>query len=190
MILAMTIQLETEYKKNSVEIDEGLFEKIASGDMDAFATLYHLTDKAIFGFALSILKNKYDAEDVMQDTYLKVKKYAGFYQKQGKPMAWILTITKNLSLSKLKHVSNSHLDVAEQFGLAAEGDDYEKLENLMVLETLLSKLNDEERKVVVLHAQTGLKHKEIAELLDMSLSTVLSKYARAIKKMSKSLKDM
>ena len=52
-----------------------------------------------------------------------------------------------------------------------------------------SLLSDEERQIVVLYAMTGLKHREIADLLDLKLTTVLSKYSRAIKKLRSALKE-
>ena len=59
----------------------------------------------------------------------------------------------------------------------------------MTLEALLSALGDEERQIVTLHALTGLKHREIAELLGLPLATVLSKYSRALKKLQLAWKE-
>ncbi len=57
----------------------------------------------------------------------------------------------------------------------------------MVIETAFKVLVDEERQILMLHAVSGLKHREIATVMDMSLNTVLSKYHRAIKKMRSEL---
>ena len=56
-------------------------------------------------------------------------------------------------------------------------------EDREVLQQALASLGDVERQVVLLHAVTGLKHREIAALLEMPLATVLSKYHRALKKL-------
>lgn len=50
-------------------------------------------------------------------------------------------------------------------------------------------LSDQERQVVLLHAVTGLKHREIAALLELPLPTVLSKYSRALKKLRLAMKE-
>ena len=55
----------------------------------------------------------------------------------------------------------------------------------MMLREALDILAFEDRQIVVLHALTGMKHREIAELLDMPVGTVLSKYNRALRKMRK-----
>ena len=51
------------------------------------------------------------------------------------------------------------------------------------MQQALATLGEEERRIILLHAVTGLKHREIAALLELPLSTVLSKYNRALKKM-------
>jgi RNA polymerase sigma-70 factor (ECF subfamily) len=60
-------------------------------------------------------------------------------------------------------------------------------EDRHLLQIAMAALTDEERRVVLLHAVTGLKHREIAALLELPLATVLSKYHRAIKKLKKQL---
>ena len=183
--LLCALDNEIAYTKKRIDLDENLIFKISQGDTQALKELYHLTDTAIFGFALSILKNTHDAEDVMQDAYIKINQHAKNYSPQGKPMAWILTIVKNLALMKLRHSSNHTVSIDEQFNLDAGSDISVTTENKLILETLLNALTHEERTIVVLHAQTGMKHREIAQILDLPLATVLSKYSRAITKMKK-----
>ena len=60
-------------------------------------------------------------------------------------------------------------------------------EDREVLQALLQRLEPQERQIVVLHAVAGLKHREVAQLLEMPLSTVLGKYSRSLKKLKKSL---
>ena len=57
-----------------------------------------------------------------------------------------------------------------------------------VLQEALARLSGEERRIVLLHAVTGLKHREIAQLLELPLSTVLSKYHRGLKKLKSLMK--
>ena len=62
-------------------------------------------------------------------------------------------------------------------------------EDRLTLESLLTVLSDQERQIVVLHALTGLKHRETAALLELPLPTVLSKYSRALNKLRAALKE-
>ena len=87
-------------------IGEELFPRIGRGDAAAFEELYRLTEKTIYAYALSVLKHPSDAQDVMMETYLKIRESAHLYRPMGKPLAWMLTIARNLALMKLRAVSH------------------------------------------------------------------------------------
>lgn len=163
--------------------------QIADGHRDGMALLYEQTHAAVYGFALSILRNAQDAEDVQHDTYIQIWKAAGSYQPSGKPMAWIYTITRNLARMRLREqgrtVTVSPEDWHTMFADTPTVDHHDR----MVLVSLLELLSDEERQIVMLHAMTGLKHREIADLMELKLATVLSKYNRAIKKLRHAWKE-
>lgn len=167
----------------AITIREDLIVRIAHNDMAALETLYHLSSHAVYGFVLSILKNQYDAEDILQDTYIKIKTGAHLYQPQGKPFAWILTIAKNLAYMKLRkesiYTSSDYAELENTLDFST----IENHEDKLILEAAFSILNDQERQIIILHANTGMKHKEIAILLNLPLSTILSKYHRGLKKL-------
>ena len=187
MILFLSLQ-EGE-NRNAIDIPEHLFAKIAQGERDAFEELYHLTDSAVYAYALSILKNEQSAKDVMQDTYLKIRSAAHLYRPMGKPMAWIFTIVRNLSLMKLRQQKRSGEVDGETVENMLTFSHIEDHEDRLVLRTVLNLLSEEERQIVVLHAVSGMKHNEIAQMLGLGLSTVLSKYNRALKKLKKHLTE-
>ena len=154
----------------------------AENDAEAFARLYRETAKAVYAYALSLLKNRQDAEDVLHDCYVSIYHAAEGYQSQGRPMAWIMTIAKNLCYQTLRQRSRSG---------EATGEDWERLlakstlsaDDRLMVRACMEQLRDDERKVLLLHAVAGFRHREIAEFLDLPLSTVLSKYTRASKKL-------
>lgn len=170
-------------KKMVPEIEEYIL-KIAEEDKKSLAMLYEETKTAVYGFALSILKNSMDAEDIMQEVYLKIYENADKYEKQGKPLAWILTITKNLSYLKIKNNKKVEVNIKE-----IEDVDQKEIidENKMILNLAFKCLTDEERNIIILHSNSGFKHREISKILEMPLSTVLSKYNRAMKKLKKEI---
>lgn len=176
-------------KIKPIHIDEGLFEKIAKGDRNAFEELYRSTDKAVFSFILSILKNMHDSEDVMQDTYIKIRAAAHLYKPQGKPLAWIFTIARNLSLMKMRTNKRTSFSNYEDLENKLDFSTCIDQDNRLVLETAFRILDDQERKIIIMHAVTGMKHREIANILEIPLSTVLSKYTRSLKKLKKQLTD-
>ena len=170
---------------------EEILKRVSEGEKRALEELYHETRAAIYGFSLSITKNPSDSEDVLQEAYLKIWVNAKNYSAKGTPMAWILTITKNLSLMKLRE-KKKYQDLEPQEWDVSFYIDSETgmIEDRHLLEAALNILNEEERQIILLHAVSGLKHREIAELLDMALATVLSKYHRGLKKLRKYLEGV
>ena len=163
--------------------------QMRAGDKNALADLYGQTKTAVYGFALSILKNPADAEDVLQETYIKLWTACDTYESQGKPMAFLLTIAKNLCMQKYRDRSKT-LDISEdEWGKFYADNTSLTSDDRLAIDTAMKHLSDEERQIVVLHATGGLKHQEIATLLKLPLSTVLSKYHRAKQKLRILLKE-
>ena len=172
MIFCMTV---AEPDPDADAALEDCIARIAGGDKDALADLYSRTRPAVYGFALSIVKNAHDAEDILHDACLQVWNAAGGYRRQGKPMAWVLTITRNLAISRLREHGRTEPLVQEDW--------QDRLADNPAV------TSDEERQIVTLHALTGLRHREIAALLGLPLPTVLSKYSRALKKLQLAWKE-
>ena len=158
-----------------------LLGRVAQCDTDALAALYRQTKASVFGYALSLLKNPYDAEDVLHDCFVSIYSAAEGYVSSRKPMAWILTITRNLCLQKLR--SSRACDVPlEELELYLRERAALTLEDRALIEYCLAALSDSEREILLLHAVSGFKHREIADMLALPLATVLSKYSRSLKK--------
>jgi len=160
---------------------------IARGERAALEKLYRQASAAVYAYALSILKNSSAAEDVMQDTFVSIAQNAASYASQGKPMAWVMTIARNTAYMKLQKSENKNLSLEDYTETDSGRDDYSASDRKIMLRTALSALNSEERQIVSLHAVAGLKHREIAEMTGIPLSTVLTKYKRALEKMKKVL---
>ncbi len=162
---------------------------LKDGDRDALSELYRLASASVYSYALSVLRSKHDAEDVLHDCFVNIFTSAGAYTPRGKPFAWIITIAKNLCLMKLRE--------RKRFASGAEADDDRDMafaeesgiapEDRLMIRRCLKLLSEEEHRIVVLHAVAGFKHREIAEITGIPLMTVISKYRRAIQKLRQSL---
>lgn len=184
MILFCVIPDEqNETVRLSATIEEEWISRIAEGDMKALEKLYYTSYQAVYAFLLSLLKNKQDAEDILQETFINIKNGAHLYKKAGKPLAWIFTIAKNLAYMKIRketaHEVTSFDTLEDGIGFSS----VENYEDRLALQGAFSVLSDEERHIILLHANTGMRHREIASLLNLPLSTVLSKYRRGLKKL-------
>lgn len=158
--------------------------RIATGDDEAFEELYYETYQSVYAFLMSLTKDPDDAQDLMQDTYIKIRGSCHLYKDQGMPMAWILRIAKNLFLMKLRKESNRDNAIGELKILDETSfDNVKDADTRMYLNKLFTQVTEEERDIIILHVVGGLKNREIAETLGIPLGTVLSKYNRAIKKL-------
>lgn len=165
---------------------EDLIARLAQGETSAIRPIYDMTSSAIYAYALAMLKHSFDAEDVLHDCYLRLYASAGNYRPQGKPMAYLITITRNLCLDRLRERARHEELPEENWEWLLQTDSMP--DNLLTAEWLQI-LKEEDRQIVVLHAVTGLKHREIAQIMRLPLATVLSRYARAMKKLRKTITE-
>lgn len=187
MITVFTLTDEQLYTKN--ERVEDLILQIANGNKNAVGDLYELIKTDVYAFALSKLKNKADAEDVLHDTFVNVYKYARKYTPKGKPMSWIITIELNLIKRRFQLQSRTAVFDESLENTVSSGDFENQRINSAFLNELLKSLSESEREIISLYVVSGFKHREIASILDKPLSTILSKYNRAIKKLKIIIKE-
>ncbi|QMS85293.1 RNA polymerase sigma factor [Candidatus Xianfuyuplasma coldseepsis] len=180
--------MNSKYSKKDLKISDKLIQRVAQYDAIAFEELYEQASGAVFGLAMSILGNYDDASDVVQSTFISIYEHAKDYRPNKKAMAWIFTIARNHAYSILRQQKkHQHVNLDDVYDIGEEStveDDVYK-ENLVT--KLLHILNEDDRQIVVMHAMSNMKHKDIAKTLNLPLSTVLSKYRRALKKLQQHL---
>lgn len=182
------ILFQTFHEESHASRDEHLdscIRLIADGSRDGLETLYRETSTAVYAYALSILKDTHDAEDVLQECYLSIHASAPGYTSAGKPMAWIMTIAKNLCLMRLRQRQRMVELSPEDWNRQLEDNRQLDPDDRIVLAQCMSRLSEQERQIVTLHAVAGFKHREIAQFLHIPLATVLSKYHRSIQKLKR-----
>lgn len=187
MIFFMVAGGEPETYAQRLNIDEELIVQIGRDDRSAFEEFYTLTERALYSYVLAIVKNPYDTQDIVQDTYLKVRASAHLYKKQGKPMAWLFTIARNLAMDLFRQNSRFFSGEAYEMEDRMEYSYVTEMTDRLVLETAMNILTERERQILLLHLVGGIRHREIAANLGLPLSTVLSCYQRTLKKLKRYL---
>lgn len=162
--------------------------RLKSGDMSSFAPLYEATKKSIYINIFSLVKNESDAEDILQETYLKFLKNISSIDENANPLGYLFTTSRNLSLDFLK-AKNRYVPYEDFENI----EEYAYKENEELDEELLTRLqkylNTDEIQIVLLHAVDGFTHKEIAQMKNMPLGSVTWAYNNAIKKLKKGWED-
>ncbi len=167
------------------ELDR-LMQLFQQGDETAFEEIYNQTKKGLFSFILSICKNYHTAEDIMQNTYIRVRNSITSYQIGGNPLAWIFTIGRNLTINELNRQKR---EVFSDFSDGNIGGQYVLDDQLQspIFAKMAKVLSEDELQLVTLHLISGFKHREIAEMCNKPLGTVLWAYRNALNKVKKVL---
>ena len=190
MLIFEAVVYEAPVHQAGFQPDESLFPRIAAGEKEAFHTLYETCSSSVFAFALSLLRHRDDAEDAMHDTFLKIRSAAHLYKPQGKPMAWIFTITRNICLMMYRKKAHTAPMPEEPADAPLGLDQIANLEDRLTLEKAFTVLPEDTCRIIMLHAVSGMKFREIADVLNVPLSTVLSKHNRGIKRLRKELEGI
>ncbi|MFW6285137.1 MAG: RNA polymerase sigma factor [Bacillota bacterium] len=155
------------------------------GDESAFDVLYDATKTPVYYTILSIIKDESLAEDLMQDTYIKMIKDLENYTEKGTFTAWLKTIARNTALNAYKRRSKEIDYDIQEGGEFIFGHSEDTQEKRYEIEQLLKHLRDEEREIIIRHAIMDETHKSIAESMGKPLGTVLWTYRNAIKKLKR-----
>lgn len=161
---------------------DNYLQKLSNGEDSYLEKIYLLTKKDVYAYAMSILKNPEDSEDILQETYVRVFNSVYKYESQGKPMAWLLKITRNLCYMKIRSQKEKE-NIDEYIDVLKDNSAF-SIEDRIFLERLLKSLSVEELEILSMHVISGFKHKEIASYLDLPVNTVISKYNRMLKKLN------
>ncbi len=178
------------YERGRKMDNEKYLKDIANGDIDALGELYKSLKLPVYATALSITCDENLARDVLQETFVRVYDYIDTYKPNTRPKSWVTTIARNLSINLLKKRKREvqEVDMKKPIEKNNFNDSYEyDLTVKMDLFNLIFELDKIERQIIVYYHIVGLKHAEIAEILDSPPGTIRWKYREILKKLAKKL---
>lgn len=152
---------------------------LSKGDMESLSVIYDCMARMVFSLAYAITSNRYDAEDVLQDTMIKVVRYAGTYQSGTNARAWVLTIARNTATDIVR--KRRRIQPLEDITEMQAEDDTSLIEAL----DLLSALEDDEKEVVMLRLYAGFTNRDAAKILGATPDAAQKRYRRAVEKLKK-----
>ena len=175
-----------------MEEDKKLIEKYLNGDEKALEFLILKYLKPIYSFIFSYVQNQQDAEDLTQETFLKMWRNLRKFKKEKNFENWLFTIAKNTCFDFLRRKKRNLILNADNLEIIADFNPslLEKLEKESLFEKLkreIEKLPFKMRQVIDLHYNFGLNFREISEILEEPINTVKSRHKRAIAKLKKSI---
>jgi RNA polymerase sigma-70 factor (ECF subfamily) len=160
--------------------DAGLVEKVRAGELDAFETIYRRHSAAIFGLALRMLRNRADAEDLLQEIFLHAYDRLPSFEGRSAFGTWLYRLGVNRCLDHLRsrgareQTRNEPLDPAR-----TEGSAVVPASRGIELERAIVELPPSSRAAFLLHDVAGYDHKEVGEILGVAAGTSKSLVHRA-----------
>jgi len=165
---------------------DSLMLALQKGDEQAFEKIYKETSKGLFAFLLNYCKDYQLAEDMMQNSYIKLRTTISMYKAGSNAFAWLYTIAKNTTINEINR-RKKEMPIDMENGSEVFGSYTYEYEDTPVMRLMVKVLNEFEQQVVTLHVVSGFKHREIAEMIDKPLGTVLWAYNNAIAKLKKAM---
>ena len=168
-------------------IHQDIIDRCKSGEQKAQFQLYKLYYKAMYNTCLRIVNNTLEAEDIMQESFLKAFDKINYYKGEVSFGAWLKRIVINHSLDELRKRKMDLDSIEESVYDLKEDEKEENFEEIQVkveqIKEAINKLPDGYRIVLSLYLIEGYDHDEIGEILNISSSTSRSQCARAKKKL-------
>lgn len=180
--------------------DQELIKNYRSGDSDSLEHLTLRHQEKVTSYVLNVVKNRHLADDIVQDTFLKVINTirSGAYKEEGKFIQWVMRIAHNLMIDYFRR--------QKKFPIAEPGEGMDifstlplqdrSVEDAIIYEQILTDvkrmlkyLPEEQRRVVEMRLYEDLSFKEIAEITKVSINTALGRMRYALINLRKIAKE-
>ncbi len=188
-------------KTNAAPTDEVLIARFQEGDNYAFNLLVKRYKEPLLNFVYRFVGEREEAEDIVQETFLRLFKNKHYYREIAKFSTWIYTIAGNLAKTELRRrkrrklLSISHFMSGEKdYDIPDEDSNPERDTNTVITDRIIQraidKLSPKFKQVIVLRDVQGFSYEEIAEIVGIPLGTVKSRVNRARLKLQEDLKQL
>ncbi|TVR00495.1 MAG: sigma-70 family RNA polymerase sigma factor [Deltaproteobacteria bacterium] len=185
------------------ETDENLVKLARNGDDGAFQVLVRRYQRRVFHCCFGLVRNRDDAEDLVQETFVRVYRNLDRFEGSSSFYTWTYRIARNVSIDHLRRANRQRtVDFDDGVAVGDDADDTGLLARPLNINPaavagrreLVDKLNeaarslgDIHREVLMLREVEGLSYQEIADTLEISIGTVMSRLHHARKKMQRAL---
>lgn len=180
-------------ESKTIDLNQALILKCKKGDTKAQFEVYKLYSKAMYNTAHRILNNTAEAEDAMQDAFLKAFRCMEEFRFESTFGTWLRRITVNICLDLLRKRKVTFQEISDRQNYIVDEDTLEQPIPAEItvekIKKLVSELPDGYRTILTLHLFEGFDHEEIAEITGISYGTVRSQYCRARKKLLDEVKQ-
>ena len=165
-------------KIDKKELNE-LFLEVKLNNKKAFEELYNRYNKLVYGIAFSLLKNRQDAEDIVQIVFTKIYSIDKNKLPRNNEASWLYSVTKNEVINYLKS-KKDNIELDRIYELEDDNNEIDKIIDKDKYNRLINKLNKEEREIVSLKILSNLSFEEIGKVLNVPTGTIKWRYYKSV----------
>lgn len=167
--------------------DNQLMRRLSRGETDAIKTLFERYHVQLYNYFLRTSGRKNLSEDLVQDVFFRLLKYAHTFRGDGKFFNWLFQIARNVLVDYYKSAGRNQTVEIEQAYELTDGDNpgdlAEQQQEVRLLQAALQKLAPEKREVLVLSRFQNMKYEQVAALMNCQVGTIKARVFRAIKEL-------
>lgn len=157
--------------------------------MDSYDFFYKEYYSLIYGIVFSILKNKENTEDVVQEIFIKIYNLDKTKLPEKGTLSWIYTVSKNETFNYLRR-KKQEVNIDDIYELQEESSEIEEIIDIHTYNKIISGLTEKEKEIVSLKILSNLTFKKIGQMLQMPTATVQWKYYKAVNSLKISLGNL
>ena len=181
--------------KTNLIVNKETIEKLKNGDMVAFDTIYRKYSPKLFGFIWKIIKVELDAEEIMQEVFMKIWEMRGKIETYTSFDSFLYTIAynKSINLIRKKISEQKYIDFLKSLPELSEPaaiDDLQFSELNEQINSLIQKLPPRQKEVFLLSREKELTYNEIASQLNISKNTVENHMVKALRYLRNNINDV
>ena len=166
-----------------------IFKEFKENDMSSYDFFYKEYYSLIYGIVFSILKNKENSEDVVQNVLIKIFSLDKSKFPDRGSLSWLYTVSKNEALNYLRK-NKQFVNIEEIYEIKEETDEIEKIIDVHTYNKIINGLKEKEKEIVSLKILSNFTFKKIGQLLKMPTATVQWKYYKAVDSLKISLGNL
>ncbi len=186
-------------EREAKDLLSGIIKNCQKGDSEAFAWLLKEYGPRLYSYFYRTTGSPSEAEDLLQDLFVKLLQKIHAYNHQGKFEHWLFTVAGNMARDRGRKLTRKPKEVSMQAGAKKSNgpenwlaspkkgpaEQAQQNEQVTMLQRALLQLSEVDRQVIMLRHYGNLSFSEIAQIMDMPVGTVLSKVHRGLKRLKK-----
>lgn len=164
-----------------------LLKELTEGRKAALVDIYDIAGRQMFAVAYNVVHDYHLAQDAVQDGLLIIYNKASTVTDYKSALTWMLTVIRNAAIDILRkrkdELYSDEPDIHQDEACYCKSGDSFNTDKWIIIKNALLKLDEENRQIVILKCVMGYSHKEIANMLEITVTSCQKKYQRALKEL-------